>query len=67
MEASPFRVERTADGVRFSFDLVAERTVRQQKRARFGPFEMQSDEGANLGGDDSAPPPLAYFAAALGF
>lgn len=64
---SPFRVERTADGFRFIFDLTAERTARQQKRAVFGRFEMISDEGTNLGGDDAAPPPLAYFSAALGF
>jgi hypothetical protein len=66
-EASPFRVERTADGVRFSFELRAERLERHRKRGVFGRFEMLSDEGPNLGGDDSAPPPLAYFAAALAF
>jgi hypothetical protein len=64
---SPFRVERTEGGFTFSFDLRAERTERQQKRAVFGRFEMLSDEGQNLGGDDSAPPPLAYFSAALAF
>ena len=30
-------------------------------------FRMRCDEGAHLGGDDSAPPPLAYFSAAIAF
>jgi hypothetical protein len=30
-------------------------------------FTIYCDEGANLGGDDSAPPPLAYFCTALAF
>lgn len=30
-------------------------------------FEMVCDEGAQLGGDDEAPPPLSYFAAAVAF
>jgi hypothetical protein len=30
-------------------------------------WEMHSDEGAALGGEDTAPPPLAYFSAAIAF
>lgn len=30
-------------------------------------FAITCDEGAYLGGDDSAPPPLAYFSAAIAF
>lgn len=67
MTDSPFRVERTAGGRRFSLDVRAEKTVRQQKRAMFGRFELRCDEGTALGGDDSAPPPLAYFSSALAF
>lgn len=67
MADSPFRVERIPDGFRFSFELAAARTVRQRKRAVFAHFEMHSDEGEALGGDDSAPPPLAYLGAALAF
>jgi hypothetical protein len=51
----------------FSFDLRAERLLRHQKRALFGAFTLHSDEGERLGGDNTAPPPLAYFAAALAF
>ncbi|MGH2598115.1 MAG: hypothetical protein ACRDJ9_01875 [Dehalococcoidia bacterium] len=67
-DASPFRVVQSEDGSRqFTFDVVAERVVRQQKRALFGGFEILCDEGAGIGGDNTAPPPLAYFAAAVGF
>jgi hypothetical protein len=30
-------------------------------------FEVISDEGVGIGGDDSAPTPLSYFAAAVAF
>jgi len=30
-------------------------------------FSIICDEGAYLGGDDTAPPPLAYFSAAIAF
>jgi hypothetical protein len=30
-------------------------------------WAMQCDEGTRIGGDDSAPPPLAYFSAGLAF
>jgi hypothetical protein len=64
---SPFRVASIPGGRRFSFDLRAEKEERQRKRASFSHFTIACDEGANLGGDDSAPPPLAYFGAALAF
>lgn len=67
MAESPFRIERGDDGVRFTFDLTAEKSDRQRKRASFAQFEMLCDEGEAMGGDDSAPPPLAYFAASVGF
>ena len=67
MTESPFRIERNDDGVRFTFELEASKVERQVKRATFAQFEMLCDEGAEIGGDDTAPPPLAYFAAALAF
>ena len=30
-------------------------------------WAIQCDEGTRIGGDDTAPPPLAYFSAALAF
>jgi len=38
-----------------------------RKEARVGKFTFQSDEAAMLGGDDTAPNPLAYFVASIGF
>jgi hypothetical protein len=67
MTESPFRVERTEDGMRFTFDVSARTAERQLKRATFAQFEILCDEGAAIGGDDTAPPPLAYFASALAF
>lgn len=67
MAESPFRGEAIPGGRRFSFDVRARTTVRQQKQAVFGRFTMDCDEGAGIGGDDAAPPPLAYFGAALAF
>ncbi len=67
MSDSPFRIERTEAGMRFAFDVTARTTEGQRKAATFDHFEIPCDEGAAIGGDDSAPPPLAYFASALAF
>lgn len=40
---------------------------RMRKVARAGPFTFYCDEGESLGGDNSAPYPLMYLAASLGF
>ena len=37
------------------------------KRSKFGKFEVTSDEGANIGGTDTAPTPMTYLAMATGF
>jgi hypothetical protein len=65
--STPFRVEQTAEGRRVAFDFRAEKVVRQQKKGTFSHFEIWCDEGARIGGDDTAPPPLAYFAASIAF
>ena len=39
----------------------------QTKTGRFGRFEIPCDEPEGIGGTDTAPPPLAYFAASLAF
>ncbi|MGI9597351.1 MAG: hypothetical protein ACR2QK_14405 [Acidimicrobiales bacterium] len=67
MADSPFRIERTDDGIRFTFDVAAQTAGRQLKKAAFDTFEMLCDEGEASGGDNTAPPPLAYFGAALAF
>ena len=64
---SPFRMEPAEGGFRFSLDLLARTAERQTKVATFGKFTIHCDEGAAIGGDDAAPPPLAYFAASVAF
>lgn len=39
----------------------------QRKTAQVGPFMVESDEGEIVGGDGTAPTPLSYFVAAVGF
>ena len=65
--ASPFRIEPVKGGFRFSLDVHARTAERQQKIATFAQFSILCDEGAAIGGDDTAPPPLAYFAASIAF
>ena len=48
----------------------AEALERMRKRADFsilGGFSIECDEPESVGGDNSAPPPMAYFAAAVLF
>ncbi|MDA1073710.1 MAG: hypothetical protein O3A63_02965 [Proteobacteria bacterium] len=66
-EPSPFRMERINSGFRFSLDVEARTAERQTKVATFGKFTIHCDEGAAIGGDDTAPPPLAYFASSIAF
>jgi len=67
MAESPFTIERTDSGIQFIFDVEARTAGRQLKMATFDKFEIACDESAAIGGDDTAPPPLAYFGAALAF
>jgi hypothetical protein len=43
--------------------------MRKEGRAKIreNVYTIYCDEGASLGGDDSAPPPLAYFCTSLAF
>jgi hypothetical protein len=40
---------------------------RQKKEGRVRGFTVLCDEAERTGGDNTAPPPLAYFALSLGF
>ena len=64
---SPFRIEPVEGGLQLSFDVVVKRGEGQKKTARFDHFEIVCDESKLIGGDDTAPPPLAYFAASFAF
>ena len=60
-----------ADDVRVKREIVIEADTkaleRQKKRGEARGFTVLCDEAERTGGDNSAPPPLAYFALALGF
>ncbi|MEM7541149.1 MAG: hypothetical protein AAF384_06120 [Pseudomonadota bacterium] len=64
---SPFQFSPVEGGIQIAFEVNTVKGERQIKKATFGQFEMICDEGINLGGDDTAPPPLAYFAASIAF
>lgn len=64
---SPFQFTSVDGGAEISFEVRTIKGDRQTKIAQFGKFEMVCDEGKSLGGDDTAPPPLAYFAASIAF
>ncbi|MGR8950690.1 MAG: hypothetical protein ACU84Q_21825 [Gammaproteobacteria bacterium] len=66
-DESPFDISPVGGGVQISFDVRTVKGERQTKKASFDKFEIICDEGVGLGGDNSAPPPLAYFAASIAF
>ncbi len=45
----------------------AETLERMRKEGHARGFTVYCDEGPRIGGDNTAPPPLAYFALALAF
>ena len=45
----------------------AETLTRMRKEGHTRGFTVYCDEGERIGGDNSAPPPLAYFALSVGF
>ena len=68
---NPFRItpvdRSVGKGIRLEFDVEVDRGEKQLKRAIFGAFEILCDESAMIGGEDAAPPPLAYFASSIAF
>jgi hypothetical protein len=72
-EAPPTPGTPDAQGRRtITLHVEAETTERQLKRAVItggstSPFEVYCDEGSYLGGDDSAPSPLAYLSLGIAF
>ncbi len=72
-EPGPFKKSRPPEPLRFEVNLVAEAHNRQQKTGAvqvnipgFSPVTLYCDEQPPVG-DDAAPPPLAFFAAGIGF
>ena len=67
VDESPFQFSRVDGGFQVSFEVRTVKGERQTKKANFDQFEIICDEGKNIGGDNTAPPPLAYFAASIAF
>ncbi len=69
----PFKKSRPPEPLRFEVNMVAEAHDRQKKTAvvqvnipGFSPVKLYCDEQPPVG-DDTAPPPLAFFTAGIGF
>lgn len=60
--SQPGQIDRT-----FTIEADAEHLERMRKEGHFRSFTVYCDEGPQLGGDDTAPPPLAYLCLAVGF
>lgn len=69
MAEHPVLAVKTPSGVHVSFGITVNKLhdLRFHKQATFGRFVIDCDEGPNVGGDETAPPPLAYFAASYAF
>ena len=72
-EASPFKKSRPPEPLHFEVNVMAEAQTRQKKTGLvqvnipgFSPVRLYCDEQTPVG-DDSAPPPLAFFSAGIAF
>lgn len=73
-EPTPFSKPQVGQRGHFEVNLVATAGERQLKNATvkcsipgYSTFTLTADEGTSYYGDDSAPPPLAYFGAGIAF
>jgi hypothetical protein len=48
-------------------EVTIQKRPRQLKEGHFREFTVLCDEGPGIGGDNTAPPPLAYFMLSVGF
>ena len=60
-----------SEDIRVSREIVleadAETLAKMRKEGHARGFTVYCDEGERIGGENTAPPPLAYFALSLGF
>lgn len=60
-----------SEDIRVSREIVleadAETLAKMRKEGHARDFTVYCDEGERIGGENTAPPPLAYFALSLGF
>jgi len=64
---TPVGLDPTITGREIVVEATAETLERMRKQGVVRGFTVTCDEGAHVGGDDTAPSPLAYFNIAVGF
>lgn len=67
MERSPVMAEDLEVKREITLEADAETLERMRKEGHARGFTVYCDEGERIGGDNSAPPPLAYFGLSLAF
>lgn len=65
--ATPVGLDPTITGREIVVEATAETLDRMRKEGTVRGFTVMCDEGAHVGGDNTAPSPLAYFNIAIGF
>jgi len=64
---TPVGLDPTIAGREIVVEATAETLERMRKQGTVRGFTVMCDEGAHVGGDNTAPSPLAYFNIAIGF
>lgn len=65
--ATPVGLDPTITGREIVVEATAETLEKMRKQGTVRGFTVMCDEGGHVGGDDTAPSPLAYFNIAIGF
>ena len=65
--ATPVGLDPSITGREIVIEAAAETLDKMKKQGTVRSFTVMCDEGAHVGGDDTAPSPLAYFNIAIGF
>ena len=65
--ATPVGLDPTITGREIVVEATSETLDRMRKEGTVRGFTVMCDEGAHVGGDNTAPSPLAYFNIAIGF
>ena len=65
--AIPEALDPNQQGREIVVEATAETLEKMRKEGSVRGFTVMCDEGAHVGGDDTAPSPLAYFNVAIGF
>ena len=66
-DAVPEALDPNQRGREIVVEATAETLEKMRKQGTVRGFTVMCDEGAHVGGDNTAPSPLAYFNVAIGF